>query len=93
MAGAIVFDGVTIDVSARTDGKQLARFRIAEVLFGEDLLSSPIVTLITPAAENGGIAFRSGWSYRVFTVPLRGNFYTWDATGSFPYAQRAACPA
>jgi hypothetical protein len=92
MVGGVLFDGTTDDVRAKTDGKQVVSLRVEQKLLGADLVSSDRVTLITPRAEAGGVAFQTGRRYRVFAVPLRGNFYTWAATGSFDLDRPVDCP-
>jgi len=93
MVGGVLFDGATDDVRARADGKQLVSLRIEQKLLGADLLSLDRLTLITPRADAGGVDFQTGRRYRVFAVPLRGNFYTWAATGSFDLDQPLNCPS
>lgn len=92
MVGGILFDGTADDVRARADGKQVVSLRIEQKLLGADLVSSDRLTLITPHVDAGGVTFQTARRYRVFAVPLRGNFYTWAATGSFDLDHPVNCP-
>ncbi|HZS58212.1 MAG TPA: hypothetical protein VFA43_03015 [Gemmatimonadaceae bacterium] len=91
MVGGVLFDGTVSEVRAGNGGKQLVSLRIERKLLGAELLSSSTLTLITPAPGAGGVAFREGARYRVYAVPLRGNFYTWQATGSYDL-DKPDCP-
>ena len=71
MVDGILFDGMTEEVRARPDGKQIVSLRIEQKLLGADLVSLDRLTLITPRAEAGGVAFQTGRRYRMFAVPLR----------------------
>jgi hypothetical protein len=92
MVGGLLFDGTANDVRAAAGGKLFVSLRIERKLFGKDLQPSDTLTLITPPADAGGVAFQTGRRYRVFAVPLRGNLYTWAATGSFDLDQPVDCP-
>ena len=92
MVGGLLFDGTADGVRTRADGKQVVSLRIEQKLLGADLVSSDRVTVITLRADAGGVAFQTGKRYRVFAVPMRGNFYTWAATGSFELDQPVNCP-
>lgn len=92
MLGGMLFDGTAEAVHAGADGKRLVLFRIEQKLLGAELSPSDVLTVITPQPGAGGVTFDTGRRYRVFAVPLRGNFYTWEATGSFDLDQPALCP-
>jgi hypothetical protein len=92
MVGGVLFDGIVNDVRAAADGKLVVLLRVENRLFGTDLMRSDALTIISPAADRGGVAFELGRRYRVFAVPQRGNFYTWGATGTFDLDRPIDCP-
>ena len=80
--GGVVFDGAVISVRQIPEtGLYMTEFEIRKILFGE-LNNEEQITIHSPAVEKGGIEFKIGAMYRVFTVFIDGFYRTWSSTGT-----------
>ncbi len=80
--GGVVFDGVVTSVKQITEtGLYIAEFKILNILFGK--LNNEVQIIIhSPKVEKGGVDFKVGNTYRVFTVFIDGFYRTWSSTGT-----------
>lgn len=79
--GGVVFDGKVSTVQVSKNGLHITKFIIKDVLFGV-LEDNKLITIYSPSIEKGGIDFKVGEEYRVFTVYINDAYRTWNWTGT-----------